>query len=143
MKRVKKSPRSTQQRMQAFLDAFSDTCNVRVAAAKAGISRSTHYNWLLRPGYFKAFQQYRKHAADYLESVAVERATAGWLEPIYYQGSRCGSVRRYDGGLLQFLLRGFMPEKYGHKTEVTGPEGKPLQAEIKVTFVRPDNQESS
>jgi hypothetical protein len=76
-------------------------------------------------------------AGEHLETVAVERATKGWLEPIYYQGARCGSVRRYDGGLLQFLLRGTLPEKYGHKTEISGPEGAPLQAKVEVVFIKP------
>lgn len=73
----------------------------------------------------------------------MERATKGWLEPVFYQGARCGSVRRFDGSLLQFLLRGMLPEKYGHKTEISGPEGQPLQAKIEVVFVKPDDSSSS
>jgi hypothetical protein len=81
-------------------------------------------------------------AGDYLESVAVERATVGWLEPIHYQGKVCGHVRRYDGGLLQFLLRGMMPEKYGvHRHQVSAPQGTPTQSKIEVVFVNPNRSD--
>jgi hypothetical protein len=67
------------------------------------------------------------------------RAGEGWLEPVYYQGSVCGDVRRFDSGLMQFLLRGMMQEKYGARQEISGPQGAPLQAKIEVVFVRPDD----
>jgi hypothetical protein len=70
--------------------------------------------------------------------VGIERAGEGWLEDVYYQGGVCGQVRRFDSGLLQFLLRGMMPEKYGSKTEISGPQGAPMQAKIEVVFVKPD-----
>jgi len=35
------------------------------------------------------------------------------------------------------LLRGMLPEKYGARTEITGAQGAPLQAQITVQFVRP------
>ena len=50
----------------------------------------------------------------------MKRATEGFREPVFYQGKLCGWVRRFDGGLAQFLLRGAMPEKYGTKTQVSG-----------------------
>ena len=53
--------------------------------------------------------------------------------------NQCGTVTRYDGGLMQFLLRGMMPERYGAKTELTGPQGAPIQAKIEVVFVKPEN----
>lgn len=130
--------RSTQERMKQFLQAYVETCNIMCAARLAKINPCTHYEWLrTSPKYKAAFEKYREKAGWYIEASAIDRAVEGWLEPVYYQGSQCGSVRRYDGGLTQFLLRGLMPEKYGQKTEITGPAGTPMQAEIKVTFVRP------
>jgi len=129
--------------MHLFLEAYGATGSLTHAAEIAGIGRRTHYNWLERPAYARAFEMYQRLAGEYMESLAVERAAKGWLEPVYYQGEQCGSVRRYDSGLIQFLLRGMMPEKYGSKTEITGPAGTPLQAEVVVRFVRPGdgNQE--
>jgi len=137
----RKDNRTTPERMRAMMNAYAETCNIVAAARKAGIARKTHYRWMERPKYAAVFEKTKRLAADYLESEAVTRATKGWLEPIYYQGSRCGSVRRYDGGLMQFLLRGMMPERYGSKTEISGPAGQPIQAKIEVVFVRPEPQQ--
>jgi hypothetical protein len=47
-------------------------------------------------------------------------------------------VRRYDSGLMQLLLRGMMPDKYGmQRAEISGPQGEPIQAKIEVVFVKP------
>lgn len=89
------------------------------------------------PQYAEAFARAQIVAADFLESVAVKRATVGWQEPVFYQGKLCGTVRRFDGGLTQFLLRGAKPEKYRDRSEVTGPGGGPIQATLEVVFVTP------
>ena len=130
--------------MRDMLKAYMEHCNLVRAARQAGIDRQTHYNWLKRsPGYREAFEKRKKRGAEYLESVAVERATDGWTEPIYYQGEKCGSVRRFDGSMLQFLLRGMMPEKYGaQRTEISGPQGGPIQTTVKVIFVEPGDTDN-
>jgi hypothetical protein len=124
-------------RMRAFLRAYAELCMVKYAAQVAGIKRREHYRWLERyPGYRKAFEETRQGAADYLESIAVERATKGWLEPVRYKGRICGYVRRFDDSLLMFLLRGMMPEKYGvQRQEVSGPQQPLTQPEVNVVFV--------
>lgn len=139
-KRPKKKTddRTTQQRMKAMIKAYAETGNLVHAARKAGISREVHYQWLKKaPRYAEVFKETKRSAVDYLKSVAVERAAVGWLEPVHYQGSVCGHVRRFDGGLLQFLLRGMCPEEFGNRTEVSGPQGKPIEAKIEVVFVKP------
>lgn len=141
MARKKAEIKSTKQRQREFLKAYSETCSLSAAAKKAGVPRRTHYDWLQKKDYKEAFDIWRQLAGEYLESIAVQRATTGWAEPIMYQGKKCGTVTRYDSGLMQFLLRGLLPEKYAtSKTEISGPEGKPVQAKIEVVFVRPDQQ---
>lgn len=131
--------RSTYERQRDFLVAYASTFNVERAAELAGVDRGTHYKWCRKdPGYAAAFKKRREEAGSFLEAEAIQRAGEGYLEPVFYQGSECGQVRRFDSGLLQFLLRGMMPEKYGAKTEISGPEGAPLQAKIEVVFVKPD-----
>lgn len=144
-KQPKKNPdkRTTQQRMKAMIACYAETCNLVKAAQKAGISRAVHYLWLKKaPRYRAAFSETKQSAVDYLKSVAVERATVGWLEPIHYQGSICGHVRRYDGGTLQFLLRGMAPEEFGNRTEISGPSGAPVQVNVKVNFVKPGDSDN-
>jgi hypothetical protein len=142
--RLSKAPQERKLAHQrAFLSAFEGSGCIRHAAKHAQITRETHYKWLKHdPVYRAAFKESRRAAGDHLESIAVERATVGWLEPIHYQGKVCGHVRRYDGGLLQFLLRGMMPEKYGVKRhEVSAPKGTPTQPKIEVVFVNPNHSD--
>lgn len=128
----------------AFLAAYRRTCNITWAAKAAGIDPRAHYRWLAKyPKYAKAFESAKTVAADYLESVAVRRATKGWQEPVFYQGKECGRVRRFDGGLMQFLLRGAKPEKYKQSAEVTGPGGGPIQAKLEIVFRGADGPASA
>jgi hypothetical protein len=141
MPRRKKAddPRTVRERQKHFLEAFGDCFSVERAAEVSGVDRQSHYRWLRKDGkYLAAFERRKEVAGQYLEGIAITRAGEGWEEDVYYQGSVCGTVRRYDSGLLQFLLRGMMPHKYGAKTEISGPEGAPVQARIEVVFVKPD-----
>ena len=127
--------RSTAARARAFLAAYRKTCNITASAKAAGIGPRQHYRWLEKyPKYGEAFARAQVVAADHLESVAIKRASVGWQEPVFYQGKACGKVRRYDGGLMQFLLRGAKPEKY-RQVEVTGAGGAPIKATLEVVFV--------
>ncbi len=129
---------STRARARAFLAAYRKTCNITGSAAAAGISPRQHYRWLEKYAKYAAeFERATVIAGDYLESVAVRRAALGWNEPVFYQGRRCGSVRRFDGGLMQFLLRGAKPQKYKNTTELTGKDGAPIAATLEVVFLKP------
>lgn len=98
-----------------------------------------HYRWLKSSdAYRKAFALASEEAAQVLEDEAVRRATEGTLEPVFYQGVKCGAVRRYSDGLTQFLLRGFRPQKYSSRAEITGANGGPIEQSILVTFVDPE-----
>ena len=135
--------RTVHDRQRDFLTAYSDTFNIDRAAEEARVSRACHYRWCRKhPKYAAAFAKRKEEAFHFLESEAIARAGEGWLEPIFYQGSECGQVRRFDSGLIQFLLRGMAPQKYGNKTEISGPQGEPVQARIEVVFVKPDDPAS-
>ncbi len=137
-RRKVEDPRSVHERQKDFLKAYANTFSVAAAAEATGITRTCHYNWFrTNPKYRQAFEKRKEEAGSYLEAEAIERAGEGWDEPVYYQGVPCGTVRRFDSGLMQFLLRGMMPAKYGAKTELSGPAGAPLQAKIEVVFVDP------
>ena len=132
--------RTTKQRQDDFLKAFAEVCNIKDGARLAEIDRNTHYDWIDKnPGYADRFERQRRVVADKLEAEAVRRAYAGYDEPVYHQGELCGHIKRYSDGLMQFLLRGMMPEKYGvQKQEISGPSGQPLSLpKIEVVFVDP------
>lgn len=48
-----------------------------------------------------------------LEEAAVERAVEGVDEPVFYQGTECGSKKKYSDDLLKFLMQANNPTKYG------------------------------
>lgn len=117
--------------MRAFLAAYAQTANLTKAAEAAKIDRTLHYRWIAKfPKYQKAFCEAERQAGDFIEGEAVRRATEGVLEPVFYQGEKCGAVRRYSDGVMLTLLRGFKPQKYSQKTEITGADGGPLAIEI-------------
>lgn len=115
---------------RAFLAAYRQTASITKAAAAAKIDRTMHYRWLETLAYRQAFERAADEAAQVLEDEAVRRATEGILEPVFYQGIKCGAVRRHSDGLLQFLLRGFRPLKYSSKAEITGAGGGPLEVSL-------------
>lgn len=130
--------RTVLERQQNFLKAYADCFSIQRAADLARVDRSFHHRWYRRnPKYAALFEKIKENAFSYLETAAIERAGEGWEEDVYYQGNVCGTVRRFDSGLMQFLLRGMMPHKYGSKVELSGNEGAPLQAKIEVVFVDP------
>lgn len=131
-------PRSlTHISMRAFLSAYAQTANITKAAAAAKIDRAMHYRWLDQfPKYQRAFLEAERQAGDFIEGEAVRRATEGVLELVFYQGEPCGTVRRYSDGVMMTLLRGFKPQKYSNKTEVSGPDGGPIEIVARLNAAR-------
>lgn len=117
---------------------FRVTASLTEAAKAVGIDRGAHYDWLRTDAKYPAqFDAARVEAAQSLEDEAIRRAREGVLEPIFYQGIACGAKRVYSDGLMQFLLRGFMPEKYRvNALEVTGAGGGPIEQAIAVRFIK-------
>ncbi len=107
---------------RAFLAAFRNTGNVRLACEAANVGRSSHYRWLNRdPAYREAFAVAKEEVADLLEAEAYRRAVEGVEKPVgWYKGKPGGYVREYSDTLLIFLLKGLRPEKYGDRVEVRG-----------------------
>lgn len=104
---------------RAFLAALIESGgNITKAVKAAKIGRSTHYDWLRDdPEYPALFNEAVRQAGDVLESEAIRRASDGVQEPVFYQGEKCGSVRRYSDTLLIFLLKGARPDKYAERVE--------------------------
>lgn len=117
---------------RAFLSAYCTTGNISEAARLAGMNRLAHYHWLSTDErYAEVFEQAVEIAGDYLEAVARDRATKGWLEPVYYKGEMVGHIRKYSDTLLIFLLKGARPEKFRDNATIrhTGPGGGAIQVQ--------------
>jgi hypothetical protein len=132
---AEKSTQSTLKKRAAFLAAFRENGNVSESAKLAGIQRTTHYLWLKTSKVYEdAFNDAREDAADALEKEARRRAVEGVNEPVFYQGAKCGFVRKYSDTLLIFLLKGNRPEKFRERYEHahTGKDGSELTFTIKI-----------
>lgn len=47
-----------------------------------------------------------------MEREAFRRGAKGWLEPVFFQGTECGKVRKYSDRMLELCLKAEYPEKY-------------------------------
>lgn len=102
----------------AFLSALSLTGNITKAAECAdNMSRTNHYKWLDDEEYKKKYKIAMEEAAERLETEARRRAVEGVLEPVYYQGMKCGTIIKYSDTLLMFLLKGANPDKYADRVK--------------------------
>ena len=94
-------PVFTPERKVRFLDALAAHGNVRVAAARVGLSRSGVYLARRRDAEFAAgWLAALVLARDHAEAVLAERALDGVEEPIYYRGELIAVRRRFDTRLL-------------------------------------------
>jgi hypothetical protein len=93
-------------RQRKFLHAYEETASISQAAHAAKVHRSTHYQWLKKDNYRRAFQEIQTTLGDLLLDEAIRRALAG------------------SDQLLQFLLRGLKPELFNRQqVEVVPPSG--------------------
>lgn len=113
---------------RAFLAAYKITGNVAFSAQAAGVEKTIHYRWLRNKFYARAFARARTEFGDMLEAAAIKRAKDGVLEPVFYQGVKCGAIRKYSDGLMMGLLKSFKSEEYVARVsaELSGPGGGPI-----------------
>jgi len=109
----------TPEKLTAFLAVLAETATVQAACDAIDVSRYTAYKWRKdAPGFAEDWDDALKAGMLRLEDEATRRATDGVDEPVFYQGSQCGSVRRYSDTLLIFLLKAHNPEKYRDNARV-------------------------
>lgn len=116
----------------AFIDALQKSGNVSEACRKAKVSRQVTYELKNDPtaaDFAERWESALEAATDSLELEARRRAATGVLEPVYYQGQKVGSVRRYSDTLLIFLLKAHRPEKFRDNVDVTSG-GQPLKIKV-------------
>ena len=130
---------------RAYLQAYVRCCRHVKAAKAAKVSLTVHYAWLKESvAYGQAFDLAKPIAIAALEDTAIKRANEGWLEPVFYQGVRCGHIRKFSDSLIQFLLKGLKPDTYRDRSEsvLSNPDGSALLAGLQVTYVKPDTTDS-
>lgn len=159
----KPGPLTPEQRLKKqirFLKNFRETANIKYSCEKAGIDRTTYYDWQEHDPIFAAhLATAGEEANDALEQAAHDRAVNGVPSYVVSQGKivyedipaleKDGTPkldhngkqvylhgkplieRKYSDTLLVTLLKSRMPQKYNRQQlEVSGPDGKPLQLQI-------------
>jgi hypothetical protein len=118
----------------AFLEALSNTDNVRAACTASGVSRGAAYRARNNSEDFRlAWAVAKEDAGDALLAQARKLAVLGWDEPVwgtetyFDQASgkvlsrtvQVGSVHKWDTRLLQFLLAAAKPDEFARRVHVT------------------------
>jgi Bacteriophage Sf6, terminase small subunit-like len=105
--------KNTPEKRALFLGALTEGVSVTAACDRAVITRRTVYDWRdADPEFAKAWDEAIEAGTDRLEDEAVRRAYEGIDDPVFYQGVKCGVVRKYSDTLLIFMLKARRPEKF-------------------------------
>lgn len=117
------------KRDEKFFAVLAKGSPVGVACNAAGYSRRSVYEYRQGDELFaQRWQEADDAAVELMEAEADRRAIKGTLEPVFHQGTRCGSVRRYSDTLLIFRLKAKRPAVYRDRASVehSGPGGGPI-----------------
>jgi hypothetical protein len=109
--------------------------NVRAACAAVATTQDTVYKLRKKSKSFaERWATAVDAAADRLEAEAWRRAHDGTLEPVFYKGEECGTIRKYSDVLLIFLLKGMRPDKYRERYQSTlvGDKASPVAVRMEV-----------
>lgn len=129
---------------RAYLAQYAQTGRFTDAAAAAGISLRTGWNWRHDSDdapFRAALALAQGLAGDRLEAEILRRAVEGVVEPVYQSGRLVGTVRRLSDTLLMFAAKAVLPAKYRERFEHSGPSGGPIPVDHTgtVTFYLPNN----
>ena len=120
------APRLQQEKKTKFLAAYAECGTIPHAALAAGVDRGTAVRWRKSDPRFAArFETAEEQATDGLEAEARRRAFEGVEEPVFHQGVRIATVRKYSDTLLIVLLK--MKGRFVEQMRHAGPSGEPLE----------------
>ena len=108
---------------RAFLYAYLETMNKRMAARSLGIGEWTPHSvsWKQDEPFMLACTSIEEAIGDSLEREAYRRGVEGVEEPTgWYKGVPGGYVKKFSDSLLLALLKAYRPDKYREKVEVRG-----------------------
>jgi len=104
---------NTVESQNTFLEGLAEGMGVADAARAASVSRSLVYKWRKADKAFaNDWDDAYAFGADALLAEARRRAVDGVDEPVYYQGRKCGAVRKYSDTLLMFMMKARDPLRF-------------------------------
>ena len=82
--------------------------SLRHAYTSAGVHRATMVNWRHDHKLFDSIMEsIQDEMVDTMRAEVYRRAVVGHDEPVFYQGIRTETVRKFSDSLLQFTLMGY------------------------------------
>lgn len=110
------SPQILLRQKEIFLEELARSGNITLAARMAGWRYPTiaEEHRKSDPQFALAWSDAQKQANDALVAEARRRAIDGVQEPVFYKGLQIGSITKYSDKMLEILLKGEMPDKYGN-----------------------------
>jgi hypothetical protein len=87
-----------------------------------------------------AVEEAKATAAERLEGEAYRRAVLGVEEPVFFEGRRVDTVRKYSDNLLSKLLEANDP-RYSSRLKLTGEKGGPVEIKHDLTNLSDDDLE--
>ena len=104
---------------EKFLKAYAQNGNISVSAKTARVNRRTVQRLRETDKEFaELMAEAAEEAADLLEEEARRRAVTGTDRPVYYKGTKCGSIREYSDTLLVVLLKATRPDKFRENAHI-------------------------
>lgn len=128
---AKKSP----QTMAKTLDKLREGYTPKEAAAHAGISRTTMFEWRRDdPEFAAAWVEAMEEGTDRIEAEAFRRAVEGVSRPVFQCGEEVGRVQEYSDTLLTLLIKGRRPGQFNtERHQHVGGDNGPIQTQADVT----------
>lgn len=113
------------------------------SADQAGVSRRSLFDWRKDDPEFGArVDEAIDMGTDLYEDEMRRRALEGVERTIFQKGEAVGTETVYSDGLLSMALTGRRPEKWGkNRTEISGPNGGPVEHRVEVEFVSPKGKQ--
>ena len=125
----------------AYLKVLSQTGNHVMACEITGLRRDMIKRELARNEQFAAaVEEAKATAAERLEGEAYRRAVLGVEEPVFFEGRRVDTVRKYSDNLLSKLLEANDP-RYSSRLKLTGEKGGPVEIKHDLTNLSDDDLE--
>ncbi|WP_267389468.1 hypothetical protein [Sphingomonas sp. GC_Shp_3] len=106
----------TPERQRAFIDALAELGSVKAAAKRINMSAEGAYYLRRQPGaesFRAAWTAALDHGVQRLADIAIDRATEGVADPVFWRGEIVGEKRKYSDRLLMFILRHHLADRYG------------------------------
>jgi predicted small metal-binding protein len=110
---LKKHEETKAYKMLVMIAEFRDgppeaKFSLRHAYTSAGVMRDTMQSWRNIHKLFDSIMtSIQEEMVDTMRAEAYRRSVVGYEEPVFYQGIKTDTVRKFSDGLLQFTLMGY------------------------------------